>query len=340
MTTEIHIWQIKDGRLASVDTSLSEAGRREVEDLQRWIKSDPIILGGNLVLIGEQVGSRAGPIDFLAIDQVGNLVVIELKRDRLPREVLAQAIDYASEVATWDADRVSEVCAKYAGQSIEDLLNENFEEIDLQDLVINKVQRILLVGFSIEEPLQRMIEWLSNTYGVSVNAVVLNYVMTSSGDELLARTMIIPEEVDRVRATRRQIQFSMSDEPGDHEPDELSELLASYISERRITPKRMREIILPLCLNNEVVTREMIKEELIRRGEAEDEGKAGTILTTISREIGIEKRDYLRQILQYDRPNPWEKDNYRIVEEHKPLVRSVLEDVVGGDISPFSGEKR
>jgi hypothetical protein len=340
MATEVHIWQIKDGRLSSVDTSLAEAGRREVEDLQRWIKSDPIILGGNLVLIGEQVGSRAGPIDFLAIDQVGNLVVIELKRDRLPREVLAQAIDYASEVATWDADKVSEVCTKYAGQSIEDLLNENFEEIDLQDLVINKVQRILLVGFSIEEPLQRMIEWLSNTYGVSVNAVVLNYVMTSSGDELLARTMIIPEDVDRVRASRRQIQFSMSDEPGDYEPDELSELLTSYISERRITPKRMREIILPLCLHNEVVTREMIKEELIRRGEAEDEGKAGTILTTISREIGIEKRDYLRQILQYDRPNPWEKDNYRIVEEHKPLVRSVLEDVGGGDISLFSREKR
>jgi len=89
----------------------------------------------------------------------------------------------------------------------------------------------------------------------------------------------------------------------------------------------MREIVLPLCLSNEVVTRDMIKDELIRRGEAPDEGKAGTILTTISREIGIKQRDYLRQIIAYDRPNPWEKDNYRIVDKYKPLVSKVLSDL-------------
>ncbi|RLB88088.1 MAG: hypothetical protein DRH10_08135, partial [Deltaproteobacteria bacterium] len=63
---------------------------------------------------------------------------------------------------------------------------------------------------------------------------------------------------------------------------------------------------------------------LIRRGEATDEGKAGIILTTISREIGIKQRDYLRQVIAYDRPNPWEKDNYRLVEEYRSLVSQVL----------------
>lgn len=246
-------------------------------------------------------------MDFLAIDRAGNLVVIELKRDRLPREVLAQAVDYASSIASWDADKVSEICAKYADQTVQDLLNESFGEIDLGDLVVNKVQRILLVGFSIEEPLQRMIEWLSSTYGVSANAIVLTYIKTRSGDELIARTMIIPEEVDRERASKRQIRISMSDEPGNYERDELETLLRSYLTESRLTPRRMREIVLPLCLDHDVVTRDMIKSELIQRGEAADEGKAGIILTTISREIGIEQRDYLRQIITYDRPNPWEK---------------------------------
>ena len=36
-----------------------------------------------------------------------------------------------------------------------------------------------------------------------------------------------------------------------------------------------------------MVTREIIKKELIRRGETEDDGKAAIMLTTISREIGI-----------------------------------------------------
>jgi len=304
-----------------------QEGRREVEDLQQWVRSQPAILGEDLVLIGEQIPTRTGLVDFLAIDRVGNLVVVELKRDRLPREVLAQALDYASDIANWDADKVSEVCVKYTGQALQDLLNESFGDIDLGDLVINKVQRILLVGFSIEEPLQRMIEWLSNTYGVSVNAVVLTYIKTQSGDELIARTMIIPEEIDRERVSRRQIQISMSDEPGNYELEELETLLRSYLAENRVTPRRMKEIILPLCLKHDAVTRDMIKDELMRRGETSDEGKAGIILTTISREIGIEQRDYLRQIIAYDRPNPWEKDNYRIVEEYRSLVSQVLSSI-------------
>lgn len=329
MATEIRVWQIVDGALEPVTASMSQEGRREVEDLQQWIRSHPAILGEDLAIIGEQIPTKTGLMDFLAIDRGGNLVVVELKRDRLPREVLAQAVDYASDVAGWDADKVSEVCVKYAGQTVQDLLNESFGDIDLGDLVINKVQRMLMVGFSIEEPLQRMIEWLSSTYGVSANAVVLTYIKTKSGDELVARTMIIPEEIDRERVSRRQIQISMSDEPGNYESDELKELLRSYLTENRLTPRRMREIVLPLCLEHDVVTREMIKNELIRRGEATDEGKAGIILTTISREIGIEQRDYLRQVISYDRPNPWEKDNYRIVEEYRSLVSQVLSALAG-----------
>lgn len=108
------------------------------------------------------MSTKSGSIDFLGIDKSGNLIVIELKRDKLPRDVLSQAIDYASDVASWDVDKISEVCTKHTGQSLKDYLAEKFEDVDLEDLTINKTQRILLVGFSIEESLQRMIKWLSN----------------------------------------------------------------------------------------------------------------------------------------------------------------------------------
>lgn len=136
--------------------------------------------------------------------------------------------------------------------------------------------------------------------------------------------MIIPEEIDRERVSRRQIQISMSEKPGNYKPDELEALLRSYLTESRLTPRKMREIVLPLCLDHDVVTREMIKNKLIWRGIAIDEGKAGIILTTISKGIGIEQRDYLRQVITYDRPNPWEKDNHRIVQEYRSLVSQVL----------------
>ncbi len=217
------------------------------------------------MIIGEQVSTKSGIIDLLGIDKSGNLIIIELKRDKLPRDVLSQAIDYASDVASWDVDKISEVCAKYTGSGLEDYLNEKFEDIDLEDLLINKTQRILLVGFSIEESLQRMIEWLSNNYGVSINAVILKYVKTKSGDELIARTVIIPEEVEKERIRKRQFQVSMSDEPGSYDIEELKSLLKRYLSENRTTPRRIRDILLPLCLKHKVVTREMIKKELINK---------------------------------------------------------------------------
>lgn len=327
MATEIGVWQILNGGLEEIEISMVEAGKKEVEDLENWIRNNPMILGQDILIIGEQTPTKSGPMDFLGIDKSGNLIVIELKRDKIPRESLTQAVDYASDVASWDADKISEECLKYTKQSLEDYLNENFENVDLGDLIINKTQRIILVGFSVEESLQRMIEWLSNNYDVSINAVVLKYIQTKSGDELIARTMIISEEAEKERIRKKQIQILMSDDPGNYGDEELKSLLKNYLLEDRPTPRRIREILLPLCLKSDVIARDKIKKELIKREEAQDENKAGLILTTISRELGIKKRDYLRQIVQYDRPNPWEKENYRLVEKYKELVKNLLDEL-------------
>ncbi len=52
-----------------------------------------------------------------------------------------------------------------------------------------------------------MIEWLSGNYGVSINAVYFKYIRTKSGDELIARTMIIPEEVEKERSRNSKEKY-------------------------------------------------------------------------------------------------------------------------------------
>lgn len=325
MATEIGVWQIIDEKLEPIDTSLAEAGDME-KDFEKWIKEYPIVLGQDILIIGEQTHTKSGPLDFLGIDKSGNLVIIELKRGNLPREVLAQAIDYVSDVANWDLDKINETCLKFNGESLEDYLNENFEDIDLENLNINENQRILLVGFSLDEPLERMIEWLSNNYDVSINAIIFKFIKTQSKDKLIARTMIIPEEVEKERIKRVTNKIGMSDEPGKYNKDDLKELLRKYLSENRKTPQRIKNILLPLCLKNSIVTRDMIKEGLVndKSEDVEDKGKAGLILTTISREIGFPSRDYLRQIIAYEKPNPWEKENFRIVEEFREIIEELI----------------
>jgi len=42
-----------------------------------------------------------------------------------------------------------------------------------------------------------MIEWLSNNYGVSINVIILKYIKTKGNEEFIARTVIIPEEIEK-----------------------------------------------------------------------------------------------------------------------------------------------
>jgi RecB family endonuclease NucS len=80
------------------------------ERLEDWIATDLSLLGEPLLLIRHQVYTTGGPLDILAMDGDGVLVIAELKRDRTPREVVAQVIDYAS----W----VRETCTKFTSDEV------------------------------------------------------------------------------------------------------------------------------------------------------------------------------------------------------------------------------
>ena len=56
--------------------------------LEGWLESNPggILEDGPLLIIGRQVLTDLGKsIDLLGVDREGNVVVVELKRDRTPR---------------------------------------------------------------------------------------------------------------------------------------------------------------------------------------------------------------------------------------------------------------
>ncbi|MFU7547886.1 endonuclease NucS domain-containing protein, partial [Pseudomonas paraeruginosa] len=64
--------------------------------LEDMIVSAPALLSEDWLLIGRQESTgQGGRIDLLALAPDASLVLIELKRERTPREVVAQALDYA-----------------------------------------------------------------------------------------------------------------------------------------------------------------------------------------------------------------------------------------------------
>jgi len=328
MATGIKTWQIINGKLEVIETSLVEEGKTESYDLESWIVSKPAIIGPDLFIIGRQVLTKSGPLDLLAIDKDGNLIVIELKRDKLPREALAQAIDYASNVAEWDAEKINSVCIKHTKQNLEDIFNKEFSDVNLESININETQRIILIGFSMEAALERMVTWLSDNYNVNVNVILLNYIKTKSGEELLNRTSIISEVVEQERIRKKKFQIPMSDEPGEYDNTKLKKLLKKYLSQSLYSSKRIRNVLLPACLEKGALTRDELKKEFVNSGEAESVRDAGYFLSLVSQQIGMEKNDFLRQVIGYDYPNyPWEKDNYKIKDEYKELVQEVLNEL-------------
>lgn len=329
MATEIKVWEIINGELQAIATSMTQEGRTEPYDLEPWIVSNPSIIGDDLAIIGRQVATKTGTLDLLAIDKSGNVVIIELKRDKLPREALAQAIDYASDVAYWSIEKISETNSKFnEGKSLEETLSQSFSDINLESVNVNGSQRIILVGFAIEPALERMVEWLSDKFEVNINAVILHYVKTKSGDELLTKTAIISEELEQERIKKRKtFEIPMSDEPGSYNDETLRKLLIEYLSNNEITTiQRIRDVLIPACLRSGVITREQLKNELLQHDASADRSKVGYHLAAISTQLGMKKNDFLRQVIKYEYPNnTWEKDNYSIRDNYQELVNDVLQ---------------
>jgi RecB family endonuclease NucS len=90
------IWKVATQPQPLVESSL--ATERLLEEM---IVADPRVLSDEWMLIGRQEDTGfGGRIDLSAIAPDGALVLIELKRDRTPRYVVAQALDYAGRVET------------------------------------------------------------------------------------------------------------------------------------------------------------------------------------------------------------------------------------------------
>ena len=193
--SEVRLWKIYENRLVEINKPKLDLE----EKLENWIESDIEIIAPNLLIIGRQLETDyGGIIDLLCIDEKGDLTIIELKRGKTPREITAQVIDYASWVKHLSPDRVQSIAEKYLDMALDEAYIEKFNQ-ELPE-GINEEHNMLIVGLEIDSSSRRIINYLSETYGVSINAVTFNY-FKENGQEYLARTFLI--EKDRALITQK-----------------------------------------------------------------------------------------------------------------------------------------
>ena len=190
MSVEVGIWRIGE------DLSPISLGGMDYEDrLQEIIASDLSIIDPSLMVIGREVPTGVGGrIDILAIDAEGNLTVIELKRSRTPREVVAQVLDYGSCIRRMTSEKIADLFIDYqrhslkevAPKGINEALNERFNSIPDE---LNSSHRLLIVAQDIDPSTERIVSYLRDEHSVDIG-VVLFRAFQDKGSLYLTRTWL------------------------------------------------------------------------------------------------------------------------------------------------------
>jgi hypothetical protein len=181
--------------------------------LEQMIINRPDILSGPWMLIGQQEHTGfGGRIDLLAIAPDASLVLIELKRDRTPREVVAQALDYAAWVDTLTPDRIAQIYQRFSkGGDLSAAFKAKFGE-DLDEDSLNESHQIILVAASLDDSTERIINYL-NARDIAIN-VIFFQVFQHGAQQLLSRAWLIdPGETQVNVATSASTRASGEKEP-------------------------------------------------------------------------------------------------------------------------------
>ena len=208
MPQDVRLWSICDGdELVAITPAKLDLEAR----VEAWLEQDISMVSDNLLVVGRQVETDfGGAIDLLCLDANGDLVILELKRDKTPREITAQVLDYASWVKDLSNEQITEMADSYLGEK--GPLDQAFENRFGAELpeILNEHHQMLIVASEIDSSSERIVRYLSDSYGVSMNAVTFHYFRDNQGRELVARVFLIePSAVerqtrDRVSSKRRR----------------------------------------------------------------------------------------------------------------------------------------
>lgn len=147
--------------------------------LEEMLVANLRILSPDWMLVGNQVSTGTGFIDILAISRDGTVVVVELKRERATRDVVAQTLDYLSWVAALPSESVSELFVQHRKVDLSEAFAQHFgSQLDVDQL--NSRQLGVIVASTPDQSTERIVKYLANS-GAPIN--LNTFEVFGEGDE-------------------------------------------------------------------------------------------------------------------------------------------------------------
>lgn len=181
------VWSLDDKQPLPPATLENEA------ELETLLAAHIELLNPSWLVVGRQVILPSGKrIDLLCMDQDGDLIVVELKKDMTPREVTAQVIDYAASVSIFTPAVIADTYLEYAKKylCLEQSLDNAFQQkygVPLDEGIINQQNvKMIIVATSMDSSTERIITYLRNAYMVDIN-ILFFQIFACDGKRLISR---------------------------------------------------------------------------------------------------------------------------------------------------------
>jgi hypothetical protein len=196
---ELGVWRIDKGLVAVPASPLDLESR-----LKEILDKDITVANPGWFIIGKEVETRfKARLDLLAIDAIGNLIVIELKRDQTPRDVVAQVLEYGTWVNALKVDEITQIYRAYVEKHHPDRAKESFDQafckrFSVKELPddLNQEHQLVVVASQFDVRSERIVTYLAEVHGVAINAVFFRVFKDGDSEYLTRAWLRDPVEVE------------------------------------------------------------------------------------------------------------------------------------------------
>lgn len=185
MPIRTQIWSV--GLQPQLLKNTALASEQLLEDM---IVAAPALLSEDWMLIGRQESTgQGGRIDLLALAPDASLVLIELKRERTPREVVAQALDYAAWVEHLQANDIEAIYQRFKpkGHLATDFQAHFGAPLEAESL--NQSHQIVIVAAELDTSSERIVAYLSER-DIAINVLCFQ-VFQFGEQQLISRAWLL-----------------------------------------------------------------------------------------------------------------------------------------------------
>ena len=197
----------------------TEAADIDVEShLEDWLEDSPSVLLEEepILWIARQASASTAETvlfpDLVGLDSAGNLVLVEVKRGRTPRDVIAQGLEYAAWAAGLTYQELERLASTYwerkeqPPRTLEDAFYEMFvAEDELAPLPeFNQRQILFIVAEEVHPRVAEVARYLREEGSLDVRCVTFDVFRAVSGETLVSVDTVVGESPGGPATTRRR----------------------------------------------------------------------------------------------------------------------------------------